>query len=146
MNKKQNNYSWGFIPKFWHACLWKCLHGRQITQQVSADAVVNRRVQNQVKIISVCWNCCEQYGRVGYFQSERSEDQCWWGVYLAPWRCSCLEELPCFQLCVSTQHVVLIWLSPTPFSGGRLRPHWCGLLIQILQQCLVCCTASGTDQ
>lgn len=35
---------------------------------------------------------------------------------------------------------------PPLFSDGRLRLHWCDLLIQILQQCLVCCTASGTDQ
>lgn len=35
---------------------------------------------------------------------------------------------------------------PLLFSDGRLRLHWCDLLVQILQQCLVCCTASGTDQ
>lgn len=63
------------------------------------------------------------------------------------WLCSCLEELPYLHLCVPTQHVVLNWFFfPPLFSDGKLRLHWCDLLIQILQQCLVCCSASGTDQ
>lgn len=63
-----------------------------------------------------------------------------------PRLCSCLKELPYLHLCVCYTARSFKLAFPPLFSDGRLRLHWCDLLVPILQQCLVCCTASGTDQ